>query len=232
VQLFSRSNHADAFWRDRDDATLWRPRDHAASVWRPGGDLTGVWRYRDARVWFRTRTSGRRWFVRSRASATAEHDDGFASDWRVSGPAVCRNAASAEACSDREGSGSTSSGVPARTGSSQEMGRRLHGIVVSCSRCQAPNPTIHMTVKMGIVYVEMHFCRSCAPGPEIEVSQIATNMICCPRCGTQAKDINTRGFGCADDYEIFASVIADGISKYHGASQHVGKIPSKNLFYA
>lgn len=89
-----------------------------------------------------------------------------------------------------------------------------------------------MTIKVGHGYVELHFCVACAPSPQVEISQIATNMICCPRCGTQAKDINARGFGCADDYEIFASAIAEGIKKYHGASQHVGKIPSKNLFCA
>jgi protein-arginine kinase activator protein McsA len=84
-----------------------------------------------------------------------------------------------------------------------------------------------MTFKIGNAYLELNFCEACAPSPTIDVSQIATNMICCPRCGTQAKDINARGFGCADDYEIFADAIARGIQQYHGASRHVGKIPKK-----
>jgi len=89
-----------------------------------------------------------------------------------------------------------------------------------------------MTIKVGNAYLELNFCEACAPSPNIDVSQIATNMICCPRCGTQAKDINTRGFGCADDYEIFATAIANWIQQYHGASRHVGKNPAKNLFCA
>lgn len=103
---------------------------------------------------------------------------------------------------------------------------------MTCSKCQAPNPPVHMTIKVGIAYVELNFCEACAPSPYIEVSQIATNMICCPRCGTQAKDINTRGFGCADDYDLFAGAIANWIKQYHGASQHVGKFPTKKLFCA
>ena len=82
-----------------------------------------------------------------------------------------------------------------------------------------------MTVKIGIVYVEMNFCPGCAPDPLATIEAVPTNMIRCLRCGTGPQDIEARGFGCSDDYEIFASVIAGGIKKYHGASQHVGKIP-------
>lgn len=100
---------------------------------------------------------------------------------------------------------------------------------MQCSRCNAPKPTIHVTAKVGDAFVEMSFCVSCAPGPQMVIEQIpTTNMIRCPRCGTSVADLQESGrFGCADDYEIFASAITKGLKKYHGASRHVGKIPSK-----
>jgi protein-arginine kinase activator protein McsA len=89
-----------------------------------------------------------------------------------------------------------------------------------------------MTIKVGDAYVEVNFCSTCAPDIQVEVSPIAINMVRCPRCGTSSQDLEARGFGCADDYEIFASGIAPGLEKYHGSSRHKGKIPRKDLFCA
>ncbi len=87
-----------------------------------------------------------------------------------------------------------------------------------------------MTVKVGAAYLEMNFCPTCSPGPNAEV-EIPINMVRCQRCGSSAIDVERRGFGCADDYEIFAQAIAKGLEQYHHASQHVGKFPnSRKLF--
>lgn len=104
----------------------------------------------------------------------------------------------------------------------------MHGVVVvSCSRCQAPSPTVHITAKAGNAYLEMHFCVTCAPTSGEVIVHLPIGMIRCPRCGTSALDIQTRGrFGCSDDYSIFASAISPGLEKYHGSSKHVGKNPS------
>jgi len=99
-----------------------------------------------------------------------------------------------------------------------------------CAKCQAPEPTEHMTIMVGQAFIEVSFCRGCNPGPNAAV-QIPINMVRCPRCGSSAVDVEERGIGCAEDYEIFASAIAKGLEKYHGKSQHVGKIPiSRKLF--
>lgn len=110
------------------------------------------------------------------------------------------------------------------------MGKRLHGDVVRCSRCHASNPPIHITEKVGNVIIELNLCEKCAA---TEMANESKGMIRCPKCGVSAYDIQAMGrMGCAEDYELFASSIEKGLEKYHGASQHVGKIPSQKLFIA
>lgn len=89
-----------------------------------------------------------------------------------------------------------------------------------------------MTIKVGNAYIEVNFCSTCMPHMQVNVAPIPIpipipiNMVRCPRCGTSSMDLLNLGFGCSDDYEIFASGITPWLEKYHGASQHKGKIPS------
>ena len=49
----------------------------------------------------------------------------------------------------------------------------------------------------------------------------------CPNCGTSLEEIRQTGLvGCAKCYETFAPELSGTIERIHGASAHVGKIPS------
>lgn len=105
---------------------------------------------------------------------------------------------------------------------------------MECSRCKAPNPPIHVYAKAGNVIIDLNLCQKCAISDIVIVLPPKANgMIRCPRCGMSVADLQATGrMGCADDYEIFASSLMKGITEYHGASQHVGKSPSKKIYSA
>ena len=49
----------------------------------------------------------------------------------------------------------------------------------------------------------------------------------CPNCGATLEEIRQTGLvGCAKCYETFAPELSGTIERIHGASAHVGKIPS------
>ncbi len=50
--------------------------------------------------------------------------------------------------------------------------------------------------------------------------------IVCPACGLKYMEFRASGrFGCPEDYRLFAMGLSRILSRYHGASRHIGKSP-------
>lgn len=188
-------------------------------AWKPSGVLRSDWN-----AIFRTHPC----YGSFRSAAAPEYDESFFSNGRMARQSVCRGSGypAPGACAGSSGSGPAASRVPARPRTSPPVGRRLHGeVVLRCSRCHASNPPIHITAKVGNTILALDLCEKCAV-QETVVVPIGT--IRCPKCGVSAADIQAMGrMGCAEDYSIFAASLEKGLAQYHGASQHVGKIPRK-----
>ena len=204
---------------------VWRPSALTA-VWRPSGVLRSDWK-RDS-IFSTNPCDGS-----FRPAAAPEHDESFFSHGSMAWQSVCRGPRypSPGACAGSSGSRAAASYVSARPRTASPVGRRLHGeVVLRCSRCHASNPPIHITAKVGNTILSLDLCEKCAV-QETVVVPIGT--LRCPKCGVSAADIQARGrIGCAEDYSIFASSLEKGLEQYHGASQHVGKIPSQKLYSA
>ncbi len=51
----------------------------------------------------------------------------------------------------------------------------------------------------------------------------------CPSCGMTLEEFRKKGrLGCAQDYEIFRSHLAEVLERVHGAVQHSGRIPGSS----
>jgi protein arginine kinase activator len=99
-------------------------------------------------------------------------------------------------------------------------------VTVKCQRCGRP-ANIHVTVLAGAAYAEVHLCEACEGSARQLSSAPAMRPIACDRCGSTLHDIESRGrFGCANDYRLFATEVAECLRNYHGTSTHVGKWPT------
>ena len=117
-------------------------------------------------------------------------------------------------------------------------------MVSVCQRCKKAKATVHIT-DTAPKKRELHLCEDCAEQEGvIKKSHTTTNAILqefikqkmgaspvedisCPKCGATFKEFQSRGLlGCANDYEVFNSVLMPLISRAHGgATHHVGKVP-------
>jgi protein arginine kinase activator len=95
-------------------------------------------------------------------------------------------------------------------------------IMVLCQKCGKTLATTHVTMIVCGIFSEVHLCNPCYSNS----AKITTGILRCDRCGFALHDIQSRGrMGCAEDYKIFSRDLAACIQGYHGAIQHVGKVP-------
>lgn len=53
-----------------------------------------------------------------------------------------------------------------------------------------------------------------------------SNVTACPDCGMTLREFRQRQrLGCAKDYEVFGSQLAEILERIHGAKAHVGRVP-------
>jgi protein arginine kinase activator len=116
-----------------------------------------------------------------------------------------------------------------------------------CQVCKVNEATVRYTEIVNNGVTEIHLCEKCAQfedkaigsepsfsgmfaapdqGDEAGVTE-AEVAEKCSTCGHSLGDILAEGrVGCAECYTAFAGQLAPLIKKVHGASQHVGKVPS------
>jgi len=116
-----------------------------------------------------------------------------------------------------------------------------------CQVCKVNEATVRYTEIVNNSVTEIHMCQKCAqledkvigtdsplPGmfaahdeadePSVTEAEVAQK---CSTCGHSLGDILAGGrVGCAECYTTFVGKLAPLIKKVHGASQHVGKVPS------
>ncbi len=118
-----------------------------------------------------------------------------------------------------------------------------------CDKCDNP-ATIHMTEIVGGEKTEKHLCEHCAEAEgitikaNVPISQLLEDFILqaagetstpprdgitCDVCGMTFEEFRERGqFGCPNDYKAFAPVLQQVLDNAQdGATQHVGKVPSR-----
>lgn len=116
-----------------------------------------------------------------------------------------------------------------------------------CQVCKVNDATVRYTEIVNNSVTEIHLCEKCAQfedktiGSEISFSGMFTApdqadeagvteadvTEKCSSCGHSLGDIMAEGrVGCAECYTTFGGKLAPLIKKVHGASQHVGKVPS------
>lgn len=118
---------------------------------------------------------------------------------------------------------------------------------MKCQKCKTKNATTQVKRVINGQYEEYMLCADCAHemgfdnvfdsampdmfggilsglfGAALPARSGATR---CPLCGSTYGDIrNTGKVGCAKCYEIFISELTPSLSRIHGNTQHVGKIP-------
>ncbi|MFP4026917.1 MAG: UvrB/UvrC motif-containing protein [Candidatus Brocadiia bacterium] len=113
-----------------------------------------------------------------------------------------------------------------------------------CDICGRREATIHLTDFVDGQPVERDLCEECYAEqdgvPPVSSSQIfqqlvgalapeleeATNKKC-PECGISYLEFRqTLRFGCPNDYEFFSEQLDDLLKQLHGATRHVGRLPS------
>lgn len=95
--------------------------------------------------------------------------------------------------------------------------------MIPCHKCGKAMATNHVTVITGFSFLESHYCDGCASGDAPSTPPAITR---CDRCGSALHDIQARGrLGCANDYRIFFNDLSECIQRYHGSTQHKGKVP-------
>ena len=124
-----------------------------------------------------------------------------------------------------------------------------------CQACQQNSATVHVTEisevrgKDGEVPAredsEQHLCEACAAKIDLPAAPAVVKSAAdiwkllqmsaqqtrkrgpsCPDCGMSLDEFRKKGrLGCARDYEVFKSHIADLLERVHGARAHVGRLP-------
>ena len=121
----------------------------------------------------------------------------------------------------------------------------MPGMFRSCDRCENP-ASVHLTEIRDGQKTERHLCENCArtlhlpaAGQELqkllktfEPAQALTPQVvlgagrACPDCGLTYAEFRQHGrFGCARDYEVFATEIAKLLERIHGHAGYTGKAP-------
>lgn len=115
-----------------------------------------------------------------------------------------------------------------------------------CDKCKKRPATIHLT---DLVHKsETHLCPECyqeqeaasnaAPSPKNPFAELLESLAgnkarkekktkICPNCGRSLEEFQELGrFGCAEDYKAFREELLPLLQKIHGATSHLGKVPS------
>lgn len=116
----------------------------------------------------------------------------------------------------------------------------------NCDRCDN-QATVHLTEIKGGQKTERHLCENCArslhvPQAAKELQKLLKSFdptvtalvkpsrgdsgATCPECGLTWAEFRQRGrFGCAHDYELFASDVERLLKRIHGSTSYSGKSP-------
>lgn len=121
---------------------------------------------------------------------------------------------------------------------------------MTCQHCAKP-ASVHLTERRKGERREIHLCASCARKAGLALPESPPNLaldavvqdlivanvgelvgelaqIVCPACGLKYMEFRASGrFGCPEDYRVFAVGLSGILSRYHGASRHVGKSPRR-----
>jgi protein arginine kinase activator len=123
---------------------------------------------------------------------------------------------------------------------------------MKCMFCSKP-ATVHLTDIVNKKKREAHLCEPCArernllpdpPGPSIDLTALMNLLVTplhqhaagalaaaepsCPACGLTYAAFKAEGrFGCAHDYDAFASVLDTLLERVHRATEHAGKRPTR-----
>jgi protein arginine kinase activator len=116
-----------------------------------------------------------------------------------------------------------------------------------CDKCKKRPATIHLTDL--VRKSETHLCPECYQAQEEEGTHAAAaaknpfaelleslstgkarkekKTKICPNCGRSLEEFQELGrFGCAEDYKAFREELLPLLQKIHGATAHLGKVPS------
>lgn len=122
--------------------------------------------------------------------------------------------------------------------------------MMQCDRCHKNEAVLHVTQVHNGHKEERHLCEKCAQetgelpqwtqspfdlwdtdffkslvNPQQRRQEQAQ---CCPQCGLTWAEFNERGrLGCARCYEVFADSLLPLLQRLQGATNHVGKVPSR-----
>ncbi|MEK7822086.1 MAG: hypothetical protein A3D89_05905 [Planctomycetes bacterium RIFCSPHIGHO2_02_FULL_52_58] len=118
---------------------------------------------------------------------------------------------------------------------------------MKCESCNKRHATVHLTEINGNEKRERHLCEECAqslnnplvkmPTPADILSSLINQVApeigemsktACPACGLSYLEFRSKGrLGCPMDYTAFKKGLVPLLEKMHGASQHIGKVPSR-----
>ena len=118
-----------------------------------------------------------------------------------------------------------------------------------CDVCGGNEATVHLTEIIDNKMSKLHLCEECArkKGAEMEehfgLSDLLAGLVDfetklthkkdlkkkCPKCSMNYEDFKKTGrLGCGDCYATFEESLVPLIKRVHGASDHLGKTPSKS----
>jgi protein arginine kinase activator len=121
-----------------------------------------------------------------------------------------------------------------------------------CQRCR-DEATVHLTETIEGRRRELHLCLECArkagvalpeQPPKLALDAVVENLIVthvgelvgalaeltCPDCGLKFMEFRARGWlGCPNDYRVFSRGLLPLLTRAHGASRHVGKVPQRRI---
>jgi len=117
-----------------------------------------------------------------------------------------------------------------------------------CDLCNKNQATVHLTEIIDEQMSELHLCEECARKKSIQMEQqfgladllaglaefakpeetADAASLKCSNCGLSYKEFKRVGrLGCGECYSSFRKYLSPLLKKIHGATQHVGKFPSK-----
>jgi protein arginine kinase activator len=121
---------------------------------------------------------------------------------------------------------------------------------MTCQRCRA-EATVHLTEKVDGLPREVHLCAQCAhraglvghapppaSGLDAAIQALITQHVgelvgtlartACPDCGLRFMEFRVNGrLGCPSDYGTFTPGLVPLLKRAHGATRHVGKVPTR-----
>jgi protein arginine kinase activator len=122
---------------------------------------------------------------------------------------------------------------------------------MTCQRC-ADEASVHLTESVDGERRELHLCLRCARKSGLKLpekppllgldavvqSLIIANVgelvgelaeLTCPDCGIKFMEYRAKGrLGCPADYDLFRKGLLPLVSRQHGATRHVGKVPIRD----